>query len=536
MALFVTFIIALAVTMALIPPLAALGRRYAVVDLPGERKVHTLPVPRVGGVAMVLGAVAALAIWGSVHWALRGLLPGLAVLLLFGVWDDVCELGYRLKFAGQFAAAAIVVVLGGVKISVYPFLGLTPLPDAVAIPVTIVVLVGVTNAINLSDGLDGLAAGISLLSLAGIALLGYSAGGTDLVVTCAAVGGAIFGFLRFNTYPAKVFMGDTGSQFLGFAVGVLAIQLTQHTNTALNPALPLLLVGIPIIDTAYVMLRRIRAGRSPFSPDQGHVHHRLLAGGLAHYEAVAVIYLAQIALVSAAVLLRYDSDGVVVGAYLALAAGFLLVVLMVGRLLHGARHTPLTGWVGAVDRSPWSRRIPGAVITCGMPLYLLVGALAVPGVPRDIELSAAGVLVVLVLRLLAGDRMRFVPLRLLLFPAIAFAVYVIHIGGVYGAGTTHAVQIGVLSLIGVAMYFSIRYTQDVTFRTTPTDLLVIAVAVGIGILYEEGMIDVSLAPMVVELILLFYCGEIGMRRMRGRWNCLTVGMLVVLAVLARGLI
>ncbi len=126
-------------------------------------------------------------------------------------------------------------------------------------------------------------------------------------------------------------------------------------------------------------------------------------------------------------------------------------------------------------------------------------------------------------------------MRLLIFPTIAFAVYVIHIGGAYGSGPAHAVQIGALSLIGVAMYFSIRYTQDTTFRTTPTDLLVIAVAVGIGLLYEDGLIDAGMAPMVVELVLLFYCGEIGMRRMRGRWNFLTVGTLAVLAALARGL-
>lgn len=521
--------------MALIPPLAALARRFAVVDQPGERKVHVTPVPRVGGVAMVLGAVVALMIRGPSHWMLSGLLPGLAVLLLFGVWDDVRELGYRLKFVGQLAAAVIVVALGGVKIAVYPFFGLAPIPDALAVPITIVAIVGVTNAVNLSDGLDGLAAGISLLSLAGIALLGNSSSGMDLVIACAAVGGAIFGFLRFNTYPAKVFMGDTGSQFLGFAIGVLAIQLTQRTNTALNPALPLLLVGIPIVDTAYVMVRRIRAGRSPFVPDQGHVHHRLLAGGLAHYEAVAVIYLAQIAFISAAVLLRYYPDAVVVGAYLALAMGFLLVVLLPGRLRHGVTHARLTGWVGAVDRNVWSRRIPYWVITCVMPLYLLAGALAASAVPRDIEMSAAAVLAVLAVRLLAGDRMRFVPLRLLVFPAIAFAVYVIHRGGVYAEGPGHVLQIGILSLIGLAMYFSIRYTQDTSFRTTPTDLLVIAVAIGVGILYEEGVIDAGLAPMVVELVLLFYCGEIGMRRMHGRWNGLTVGTLAVLVALAHGL-
>ena len=152
-------------------------------------------------------------------------------------------------------------------------------------------LVGITNAINLSDGLDGLAGGVTFLSLAAIAVLTYIAvdAGFMLLATMSIMG-SILGFLRFNTFPARIFMGDGGSQFLGFSAGVLAILLTQSSNTALSPALPLLILGLPILDTLMVMGERIYEGRSPFVADRKHIHHRLLALGFHHYEAVVTIY------------------------------------------------------------------------------------------------------------------------------------------------------------------------------------------------------------------------------------------------------
>ncbi len=303
MILFSAFLVALVVTMALIPPLMRVAERLSVVDTPNERKVHTGAIPRIGGMAMVVGACVPIILWLPHNTTVMAFLSALLILLVFGAWDDSKELDYRLKFLGQFLAVFVIIFWGKVSIAVLPFAGMDPVPVWLSIPVTVFFLVGVTNAVNLSDGLDGLAAGVTLLSLGAIALLAKLADDHEIITTCFVIAGTIFGFLRYNTYPARIFMGDTGSQFLGFTVGVLAVMLTQQVNTALNPWLPLFLVGLPIVDTLFVMTKRISEGRSPFAADKGHMHHRLLSMGLAHYEAVSVIYVTQLAFLLAAFLL-----------------------------------------------------------------------------------------------------------------------------------------------------------------------------------------------------------------------------------------
>ena len=279
MLLFSAFLLALVVTMALIPPLMRVAERLSVVDTPNERKVHTEAIPRIGGMAMVVGACIPIILWLPHDTTVMAFLSALLILLVFGAWDDSKDLDYRLKFLGQFLAVFLMVVWGKVNIAVFPFTGMDPVPAWLSIPVTVIFLVGVTNAVNLSDGLDGLAGGVTLLSLGAIALLAKLVNGDEIIITCFVVAGAIFGFLRYNTYPARIFMGDTGSQFLGFTIGVLSVMLTQQVNTALNPWLPLFLVGVPIVDTLFVMARRIREGRSPFAADKSHMHHRLLSDG-----------------------------------------------------------------------------------------------------------------------------------------------------------------------------------------------------------------------------------------------------------------
>ena len=302
MLFFAAFIVALAMTMALIPPLIRFAGKLQLLDQPGDRKVHVAAIPRVGGVAMVLGALLPLLLWVPLDQEVKSLLAGIGILFVFGVLDDRGDLDYRLKFLGQFLAAIVVVGYGGIVIEVVPFFGLDPVSPWFSMPLTVIAIVAVTNSINLADGLDGLAAGTMLLSLAGMGLLAYLADGLDILIVMLAVMGAVVGFLRFNTYPARVFMGDTGSQFLGFAVVTLLIILTQQTNPALNPALPLLLLGVPLFDTAFVIIRRIYYGKSPFVADKNHVHHQLLALNFDHYEAVVIIYLAQALFVVSAVL------------------------------------------------------------------------------------------------------------------------------------------------------------------------------------------------------------------------------------------
>lgn len=536
MLLFSTFILALAITMALVPPLMGLAARFSFVDVPDERKVHTGAVPRVGGIAMVIGVIVPLLLWLPLDRELLGLLAAMTVLLVFGAWDDSKDLDYRLKFAGQFIAAVIVVVFGGVKLSVIPFMGLDPVSDIVAIPLTVIFLVGATNAINLADGLDGLAAGVALVSACGIALLAYLADGSDTILICFAIAGVIFGFLRFNTFPARLFMGDTGSQFLGFILGALSVVLTQRPDSALNPLLPLFLLGVPIVDTTIVMFRRLKQGRSPFAPDKSHIHHQLLAFGMAHYEAVAVIYMIQMVFVGCAVLLRFESDALVSAIYVGLFAAISVAIILAEGRGWKVGRTGFTKLISAVDKSQRARVWPINLLSCGISLYLVFVCVVAEGIPPDLKLGALFLLVVLAARLIWAEKMRFLPLRLLVFPTTAFAVYIVNYNPRAAEVIPVELRIALLSVMLVLMLLAIRYANKETFQTTPTDLLVIALAGGVGVMYEHQILDDQLAPLMVELVVLFYAGELVMRQMRSSWNCFTAGMLAVLLLIAARLV
>jgi len=324
---FSTLLISLFLTIAVTPIARQFCLRIRAVDIPGGRKIHEAPVPKGGGLAMAVGASVPVILWAVPDGFVKALITGAALVLAFGLMDDLRPLSWKAKFAGQVGAALTVVLWGGIEIRNLGEIWEYRLPDYVAIPLTVIVIVGVTNAVNLSDGLDGLAGGICLLGFACMAYLGYVAENLTVTVLALAVAGAIFGFLRFNTHPATLFMGDAGSQFLGFMAVCLALKLTQG-NTPLSPLLPLVMLGFPILDTIAVMTERISLGQSPFHPDNKHFHHRLLRLGFFHTEAVAIIYALQAGLVSAAVLFRYHSEWLLLAGYAVFAAfvtgGFLL--------------------------------------------------------------------------------------------------------------------------------------------------------------------------------------------------------------------
>ncbi len=278
--LFFSFMTSLLICMALIPPLRLLAGRFHIMDQPGERKVHQHPVPRIGGIAFALGAFASILWWGPKDSTTLSVLLGGLIILGFGVWDDRANLGYRIKLLGQVAAALAVIIIGGIRFESIPFLLDAELPMWIGIPVTVFFLVAVSNAVNLTDGLDGLAGGLSFLTLCGIAYLAYlSNDSTVLLLTVPFLGG-LLGFLRYNTYPARIFMGDGGSQLLGFIMGVLAILLTDSTSGPFSPALSLFLLGLPFLDTLGVAGQRLAEGRSPFIGDRTHIHHKLHDGRL----------------------------------------------------------------------------------------------------------------------------------------------------------------------------------------------------------------------------------------------------------------
>lgn len=320
MLLLSSFLVSLLIAVIAIPVCIKIAPRLGLVDEPNERKVHSQVIPRIGGLGMVIASLLTLMLVATIDATALAYFSACSILLVFGVWDDRSELGYRLKFLGQLIAILVFLGISGLYIKWMPLLGSQPVAHWFGFTISVVGLVGITNAVNLVDGLDGLAGGTSLISLAAIAVLAYLAGDTSLTLLCLAICGSIFGFLRYNTHPARVFMGDTGSQFLGFSVGAACLILTQQSNTALSPALPLLLLGLPILDTLTVMVIRLSKGRSPFKPDKNHFHHRLLKIGFMHYEAVSVIYLVQAALILYAYIFRYESDSTLMLSFLVFCA------------------------------------------------------------------------------------------------------------------------------------------------------------------------------------------------------------------------
>ncbi len=535
MVLLLTFVIAMLITMVLIPPLMRGAARFKFVDIPDGRKVHVGAIPRIGGIAMAIGAVVPMVIWLPLNSEVAGVLMGLAIILIFGVWDDRVDLDYRLKFLGQGMAIASIIFYGDVHITSIPFLDMEELPYWLSISLTMFVLLGVTNAINLSDGLDGLAAGTTLLSLGLIAFLAYGVGLNAVSLIGLAVMGSILGFLRFNTHPARIFMGDGGSQLLGLTVGVLALMLTQGRRADFSPMLPFLLLGLPLLDTALVMAKRISEGRSPFSPDRNHIHHRLLALGLNHYEVVFVIYLLQACLAAAAYLLRYAHD---------------LSVLMVFSLFCGAVITLLSltqqgNWqmprispqrlnqIRRVGRDGLLARIALVYVIFILPFFMVSAAFLVSDVSADIALLS---LALLLLLLFEYWRCR----ESLISWIERGIVYIVVAVLLYLVGFAHEKlplsQFFFAALV-VAVVIGFRYSKDNGFSANPSDFLIVLLAIALPTLPQAQQIAPFWTDYIPKLVVLYYAIEMvlpSVAKRTGMVRLLTSSILVI--ILIRGVL
>ena len=288
-------------SLLLTPAVIRWATRRGYLDKPGLRKVHKRAVPRVGGIAIILPTLAllffVLRINNMVGDAYRAMGAQIAAVILgsttifaMGLWDDIRGLRAWTKFAVQIAAAAFVYAMG-VHIQVI-YLGAFGTLNFgwMSAPVTVLWIVGVTNAVNLIDGLDGLAAGIGAITCAMLAVLAITAHQSVLAVLGLALFGSLVGFLFFNFNPARIFLGDCGSQFLGFIIACFGALASHKSSTLVALALPVLTLGVPLFDTACSFARRLVGGRSPFSPDRGHIHHMLLRKGLNQRNAVLALY------------------------------------------------------------------------------------------------------------------------------------------------------------------------------------------------------------------------------------------------------
>ncbi len=329
MLILVSLLAAGAIAYLATPVVRICAYRIGAIDVPKDnRRMHAEPIPRMGGLAIFLGFFFTVFLFSEITDQVRSMLLGAVIIVILGVLDDKFAMKALPKFVVQILAA-LVAVMGGNVITyisnpnVYspvPYLNL----GLLSIPVSVLWIVGITNAVNLIDGLDGLAVGVSTISSATMLIIALLVMDGDVAIMMAALCGACLGFLPYNKSPASIFMGDTGSTFLGYVLAVVSIQGLFKMYSIISFVVPFLMLGIPIFDTAFAFIRRVSHGQNPMKADRGHVHHRLIDMGLSQKQTVAVLYLISAVLGVCAVLLTTS------GALRALI--FLVAVLAAGTI------------------------------------------------------------------------------------------------------------------------------------------------------------------------------------------------------------
>lgn len=515
--------------------------RLDALDIPEPRKVHSQPIPKCGGIAMAVGAVVPVLLLVPGDPFVRAILIGAGIIVIFGLIDDFTDLGYKAKFLGQFTAAFLVILYGGVKIKCLGML-LPPgiiLPEWLSIALTLVVIVGVTNAINLSDGLDGLAGGICLLIFICLGYLAYRCGDTFVSVLSIAVVGAIFGFLRFNTFPATLFMGDTGSQLLGFLAVTLSLGLTQ-SHTAFSALLPLILLGFPILDTFAVMFERIFAGRSPFVADKNHFHHKLMRLGLFHTEAVFAIYIIQALLVTFAFVFRFYSEWFLFGFYII----FSVVIIS------GFYFADRSGWKlrrsGLVDKSVKGRlkifreknihiKVSFWFVKVGLLIILIFSCFIPESVPvhvAGISLGLAALIFVIFcvkkewIDLVMGMSMYlFIPFLVFLSNTDMIALMNEELEMIYNLS---------FAVLSIFVFLTLKFTRRKKgFEISPMHFLVFFIALAIPHLPEELIQKHEIGMVAAKIIVFFFSYEVLIGELRGKTGKLsivTVGAMLIVGV------
>ena len=295
---------AFAVALAMTWPSIWLAHKLHIVDMPNARKVHTAPTPRVGGIAIYLGFVAGALLLGVYTRQVAAVLIAGSVVFLTGFIDDYKDISPKFKLAGQFVAALILVAAGfTIRFISNPFTGSTVSLGILGIPITVLWLVGVSNAVNLIDGMDGLAGGVSAIAAVATAIVCLSQGELVAAALAGILAASALGFLPWNFHPAKTFMGDCGALFMGFILGTLALMGLCKGATAISVFIPFLILGVPVFDTFCAIIRRLFLHKPIFEADKMHLHQVLLSLGLGQRQAVLTIYVFAMLMGLAAVLM-----------------------------------------------------------------------------------------------------------------------------------------------------------------------------------------------------------------------------------------
>ena len=329
------FVLAAITALLATPLVMILAARTGALDMPDARKVHKKPIPRIGGIGIYAAFIISMVLIrifvelsGELLWGVSGLILSGTIIMLVGIIDDYKNLPAKVKLLGQIFAAAILVIGFDVRIDFIT----DPFGDYIylewfAVPATIFWLVGLSNTINLIDGLDGLAAGVSMIAAITIMFVALEQNVMIIAVLTAALAGAAFGFLFFNFNPASIFMGDSGALFLGFMLAGISVIGAVKCAATIALIVPILALGLPILDTAFAIVRRYRGGVPIFRPDKGHLHHRLLGLGFTQRQAVLLMYVISALLGLSAVALTEVSSQIAI---------FILLIVIVA-ILYGAK-------------------------------------------------------------------------------------------------------------------------------------------------------------------------------------------------------
>lgn len=306
-------LVALVVSFLMTPVVKTFAYKVGAIDVPKDnRRMHKTPIPRLGGLAIFIGFMVSILLFANIDSEMKSILLGAVIIVVLGVVDDIMALPAMLKFVVQIGAA-LIPALNGVQIlafsnpnifsdNLYWVLG------GLSVPFTVLWIVALTNAVNLIDGLDGLANGVSAISATTMLVIALMASEMQVAIVMAALVGASVGFMPYNLNPAKMFMGDTGATFLGYILATMSIQGLFKYYAVISFVVPFMILGLPIFDTAFAFIRRIAHGQSPMHADRSHIHHRLIDMGLNQKQAVATLYVISAILGLSAVVLTTSGE------------------------------------------------------------------------------------------------------------------------------------------------------------------------------------------------------------------------------------
>ena len=514
----------------MIPPLTFAYQKLGIFDMPSPRKIHKSPVPRVGGIAIVIASVIPVFIWLNISVGLMGILLGMALLFVLGIIDDIKNLNYKIKFLIQITAILLVFGFGFIDTSQAYYVSQSLLPTVLLAGIYLLFILGVTNAVNLADGLDGLAGGEVLLSFSVIGLLAYESSNITVLTIVLAVMGAVFGFLRFNTYPARIFMGDTGSLFLGFTLGLLSVALTYSEATAYAKTLPLLLVGLPVFDTLMVIIVRLAKRQSPFTADRNHLHHRLLDNGLKHYQSVLVIYVMQGIFVLSAYFMRYQLDTTVVLAFIGISSIALIIGwipwqwLLEAKLLSHFNHMVLSNVQHFAGRF---NTVLFAIASLCIVVYAILAAWVPISISNDIVLllSAVAIMGILFLLFLGNKPCNWLE-RVAIHVLIVLSIYMgVTIGGQDWQYHNYVQAILITTCFILIVLMLLNQTKQ-KFSGSPLDFLLVVIAFFVPNLPGSPISDTGLSYLALKLIALFYCVEFILFNLNRRWWVVRVAIIL----------